>query len=84
MPDGPIGQPPVMHRFSCTFRYEAHRCVHGDEGRVVDYEEKSIWVANGDFIAEVDDDPEWMARYRGPADKVSRHVLTLKGPYGEG
>lgn len=65
------------------YRYEANRPIYED-GKIVGWQEPSIWVANGDYIAQEDDDPEWMVRYLRPADSTSRHVLTLRGPYGEG
>lgn len=75
-------RPSTVERFTCTYRYEANRPIYKD-GEIVGWQEPSIWVHNGDHIAETENDPEWFARYLGPADEVSRHVLTLKGPYGE-
>lgn len=71
-----------MERFTCTYRYKAKRPIY-EGGEIVGWQEPPIWVHNGDYLAEADDDPEWFARYLRPEDDVSKHVLTLKGPYGE-
>jgi hypothetical protein len=57
------------------YRYPSRRCVYKD-GEMVGLEEKTIWVANSDPKADV--------TFLREADEVSRHVLTLEGPYGEG
>lgn len=56
-------------------RYRANRCIHNAEGNAVGYEGKDIWVANGEN--------PWECKFLRPPDEVSRHVLTLRGPYGE-
>jgi hypothetical protein len=40
------------------------------------HDKATIWVANGEN--------PWECHYLRPPDDVSRHVLTLEGPYGEG
>ena len=59
-----------------AIRYRANRCIHDENGIVVGYEEESIWAVNGEN--------PWECRFLRPPDGVSEHVLTLRGPYGEG
>ena len=58
-----------------SIRYEAHRCLYDEGGKVIGYEDKTIWVANGEN--------PWECSFLRPSDDVSEHVLTLNGPYGE-
>lgn len=65
------------HPNFATYRYEAERMSGPDKG-------KTIWVLNGDVIAQREDAPAHHVRYLRPADGESRRVLQLRGPYGEG
>lgn len=58
-----------------SIRYRANRCIHDEDGKVIGYEEKDIWVANGEN--------PWECQFLRPPDAESRRVLNLRGPYGE-
>lgn len=62
------------------FRYRANRCIHDKEGKVIGYEKKDIWVANGDLTGPKD----WMIKFLAPPTRFTARIVKLEGPYGEG
>lgn len=58
------------------YRYRARRCKYDSEGQIVGYEDKVIWVINGDLSTSV--------KYLRPPTQFTARILKLEGPYGEG
>lgn len=63
-----------------SYRYRSRRCRHDAEGKVIGYQDKDIWVANGDISGPKDG----MVQFLAPPTRFTARIVKLEGPYGEG